>query len=458
MMKPTDGPSTTSRLPSFLDTSEDGGGTDPAAAHEVVNEDAEAPADGSDPAATTGEFDDGGLVDAPMDGSDATIAEPAPTVPRRQRARARTRRAGGGGIAALATAFAGAGLAVAAVPSLGDTLPPFVHAPSLIVLATVLFTGAICIRRIGALRNELDDQEERRAEANAALLEDIQRLLPAQTDTSGLQHLRLAMQRQDEKVNNLTKAIKMYGKPLMEIASQCAEINGGVAQTKTAVEGIAEATRQSTSRLEAQLRAPAAGGKTDLGELPQKLGRLEVSVAAIAQRLEHSEMQKSVLRLEDGTRELRAEVQQLLKGDVVRQATTDLQKRLEQSTQSLSQGLQQLREGNLGELDAAVRQVLREVSGIATTVAQLQANVRAGARPAAATETTPAPVPAAVATTAPAPAQASAPAPAPVAATAPASGDAASSGAEAGGYQTGKRTVGSKNVLGAIAKLKQMKG
>ena len=42
----------------------------------------------------------------------------------------------------------------------------------------------------------------------------------------------IALERQDEKVNNLSKSLKMYGKPLMEIATQGNDIAAQVQQQK----------------------------------------------------------------------------------------------------------------------------------------------------------------------------------------------------------------------------------
>jgi uncharacterized protein YoxC len=282
----------------------------------------------------------------------------------------------------------------------------------------------------------------------------------------------MAVQRQDDKVNNLTRAIKMYGKPMMEIANQGTDLAGSVAAVKTLVEGGSESARQAMVRMETQLRTNQASHKQELGELQQsllklvtridqlntggdaglaplqqKLGQLEVSIAAIAQRLEDSEVRKSLLRLEEVASKERDTLQQLLRGDAVRQASTELQGQIDKTTRGLTEGLAQLRDNNLGGIETAVREIQREVSGVATSLSQMNAAMKNGMRPATAAAPTPTVAPAAPA------APTGTPSAAPAATATP---TAAASG-EGGGYQTGTRATPSKNVLGAIAKLKQMK-
>jgi BioD-like phosphotransacetylase family protein len=109
------------------------------------------------------------------------------------------------------------------------------------------------------------------------LQESLQFLVAAQQATAAkapaageeLQHVLITLQRQDEKINNLTKAIKMYGKPLMEISGQGTELAGSLAQIKTAVEAAAEVGRQANHRLESQLRSTG----TPKQELASTAGR-----------------------------------------------------------------------------------------------------------------------------------------------------------------------------------------
>jgi len=353
----------------------------------------------------------------------------------------------------------------------------------LFVCGMVLAGAGASLRRTAGLQRNLDAAEERRRVEAETLNQNLHGLLSARTTSDeptantgqDLQYVLLALQRQDEKLNNLTKAFKMYGKPLMEIANQGTDLAGAVSTVKNMVEAGGESSRQALLRMESQLKSPA--GKQELADLQnnmlqmvkkvdalaanapavavaplqQQVGRLEVGIAAIAQRLEDSEVRKSLLRLEEKAQKDRETLQELLRGERVQKVGAELQEKLERATRGLTDGISQLREGNLGGLENAVRDIQREVAGVATTVAQINAAVKNGARaPMAAAAVAPAP-------TAPAASQAST---APTA-DKPAAGAAAATEkptGEAGGYQTGSRSSGGKNVLGAIAKLKQMKG
>lgn len=355
----------------------------------------------------------------------------------------------------------------------------------LFVCGMVLAGAGASLRRTARLQQNLDAAEERRRAEAETLNQNLHGLLSARTSGDepaanagqDLQYILLALQRQDEKLNNLTKAFKMYGKPLMEIANQGTDLAGVVSTVKNLVEANGESSRQALLRMEAQLKSPA--GKQELADLQnnmlqmvkkvdalaanapsvavaplqQQVGRLEVAVAAIAQRLEDSEVRKSLLRLEEKAQKDRETLQELLRGERVQKVGAELQEKLERATRGLTDGISQLREGNLGGLENAVRDIQREVAGVATTVAQINAAVKNGARtPVAAPATAPAP-------TAPAASPASTASSAEKPAAGPAAAPAAEKPAgEAGGYQTGSRSSGGKNVLGAIAKLKQMKG
>ncbi|MBX3464332.1 MAG: hypothetical protein KF830_14265 [Planctomycetes bacterium] len=378
--------------------------------------------------------------------------------------------------ALLPTAFDGSPLAT--------TLLRFgLGGPTWIVLGAVLLTGGTLLRRLSSLPRGTtptpNDDWSRTAQESLQFLVAAQQASNERPPAAGeeLQHVLMAMQRQEEKINNLTKAIKMYGKPLMEIASQTTDLAAAVTQTRAGLEGRTDTIHAALERLEARtgdddatrtrhaelrdaLHVVAADvdklAKRPAGPalepLQQQLGRLEVAVTALGQRLESSEVQKSLLRLEEATQKAREEVQQL-RGDGLGKATTQLQDRLDKATKGLADGLQQLRDGNLGGLESGVRELQRELHGVATAVAQIQAAVRTGARPAPVAPVAPVAPAATSAASAPTPAAAPAPAPAPVAA--PAGGHKADDGNA--GYKTGTRASSGKNVLGAIAKLKQMK-
>jgi hypothetical protein len=422
-------------------------------------------------------------------------APPTPTTPRastRRESRHTPRRARGAGAMAgtlgVAALLAAAGLGFAnPASSLVVGLTRFgVQPTTLLVSGCVLLGVGATRRRTAEVQVRLDDIAAARTEENATLHDHVQQLVQhsngqGQAPVAGeeLQHMLVLLQRQDEKLANLTKAIKMYGKPLMEIAAQGTELAGTLAQVRTAVDAGQETARQSGVRLENALRSSApkqefvdlheavrelgstvealagrAAPSLSLEPVQQHLNRVEVAVQSVAHRLDDSEVRKSLLRLEDSTARAREEMQTLLRGETVQRATGELQQRLDLATTRLADGIKELRDGNLGGLETAMREIQREVAGVATTVAQIQAAVKAGARPAAATASAPAPAAATPGAAGQAPSAAATPAAPTAAPAAPASGGADA----AGGYQTGTRSSGGKNVLGAIAKLKQMKG
>lgn len=465
-------------LPSFLDSSADTDTTGVETLAETIDEPTDADGVAADDTVATDET--AAVTEEPPAAESTPPAEESP----RQRDRRPARPTGGSlalGLGLVALMGAPASLFVPTLATYGFT-------PNLLfVLGALLAAAGMTQRHVGRMQQRLDEAENRRrADATAVnqnlqlLVDDSQRdKVPAQGEE--LQQLMLQLQRQDEKINNLTKAIKMYGKPLMEISEQSTEVTSTLATVKHQVDGASDTTRKALEGLATQVRGAATGkdladisaavkqlaARVDstagtksptfsLEPLQQQLGRLEVSVAAIAQRLEDNEVRKSLLRLEEATQKGRDTLQELVKGDGIRQAADRLQNRVDTATKSLADGLAQLRDGNLGGLETAVRDIQREVTGVATTVAQINATVKNGLRPtnvAAPAAATPSPAaPAPAPTAAPAPATAT---PAPTTAAAPAA--AAADAAGAAGYQTGTRTSGGKNVLGAIAKLKQMK-
>ena len=476
MKNPSDSRTRTDDLPSFLHSTED-------ADTRTETVDGTSTDDATDPAAPNAlaTEQEGAADEAVPDAAVATEVDPAPVTGRRSRTVVRTTPRGGTGSMLLGGGMLVTAVVLALLPNREATLAGLgrfgVEPASLLVAGLVLVLAGVNRRRLGTLQEQIDQTRNHDADTTTSLRESLQFLVDAQHASNErppaageeLQHVLIALQRQDEKINNLTKAIKMYGKPLMEISGQGTELAGSLNQAKTSIEAGNDAASKAFARIETQLKSQAAPGKEfaelaaavqkvgaavdalqkkgnagpSLEPLQQQVGRLEVSVAAIGQRLEDSELRKSLLRLEDTTQKARDDMQQLLRGENLQKATTQLQDRLDKATGRLTEGLTQMRDGHLGGLETSIREIQREVSGVATTVAQIQASVKAGARAAAA----------------PAPAAAAAPAPAPTpertpAATTPATPAADSAGT---GYQTGTRSSGGKNVLGAIAKLKQMK-
>ncbi len=416
-------------------------------------------AEGDDENATFGEgdFDSDEFDDEDHDDDDDDDDDVAPEPRRSRSSRTRTRRSrrtaapqtSGGGLATgfgIVLLIGGIGLGFAAAAQ--QNVAQFGLTPTTLIVLGGVALGVGSVRRgLGKLhQGMLDSQEQSASELEAQVSEVVEQLeqratpdLPQEGLTGDVQHVLLALQKQDEKTNNLTKAIKMYGKPLMDIANHGTELAAALAQLKTEVETHGENAKKAWTHIDKQVRA--SGGEAAL----EKLGKFEVAIQALSQRLEESA--KTLIRVEEAAGKSNEQLQQLSRGESVEAAAKSLADQLDQATNNLQGSMSDLRDGNLGELDTTVRGIQRDVATVATAVSQIQAAIKSGAtaRPA------PTSAPAAAANggaSAPAP---SAPAPAAV-------GGGGGDGEESAGYSTGKRRSGGKNVLGAIAKLKQMKG
>lgn len=388
----------------------------------------------------------------PEDDDDETYEEPVASAPRSSRSRYQppTARLAGGMSITLGAALTITGLVTAALPAATAALAAVIAPQTITLLGLAVFAIGTSQRRTSRLQQRLQALESQRTSADDELRDTLAEILDGQgnqqsnnSEVDNIQQLMLSLQRQDQKINNLTKAIKMYGKPLMEIAGQGSELAGSVANVKALVEGGTESTRQAVNRVEQLTRT--GSGKTELGNLPTQIEKLQVSVAAIAQRIEDTEVRKSLVRVEDATKQLATQLEALQRGENVKAATSELQTSLDQATTGLQEGLKQMREGNLSGLETSVKDIQRELAGLATSMSQVQAAVKNGVQT---TTSSPKAAPA-TATAAPATSMNNASAKAT---------SATNDDKEGSGYGTGKRKSGGKNVLGAIAKLKQMKG
>lgn len=398
MNRPSDTRSSSKNLPSFL-------GPD---ANETPEEQGMA-LDGHDAAThyEDGESEDMGEEDYGADGDNAYDA-PEASAPRTTRRRSQfqsVKLAGGLGMMFGATLTI-TGLITAALPAATAALAAVIAPQTITLVGLAVFAIATSQRRTSRLQQRLQALETNRNSADDELRDTLAQILHGQDSqemnaaADDTQQLMLSLQRQDQKINNLTKAIKMYGKPLMEIAGQGTELAGNVAHVKALIEGAAESTRQNVNRVE------------------------------------------------DATTQLATQLETLQRGENVKAATTELQQSLGHATTGLKKGLEQMREGNLAGLETSVKDIQRELAGLATAMSQVQAAVKSGAH---------------VAANAPqaAPVQAADSA----AATTPNSANTSNHAApaasvddnDASGYTTGERKSGGINVLGAIAKLKRMK-
>jgi archaellum component FlaC len=348
------------------------------------------------------------------------------------------------------------GLVTAALPAATAALAVAIAPQTITLLGLAVFAIGTCQRQTSRVQQRLQALETGRNAADDELRNTLAQILQGQRgqdthagEIDDAQHLMLSLQRQDQKINNLTKAIKMYGKPLMEIAGQGTELASNITQVKTLIETASESSKESASRIEQIIRSDE--GNADLGDLTAQIVKLQVSLAAMSQRIEDTEVRKSLGRVEDATTLLATQLETLQRGENVKAATTELQQSLSQATTGLKDGLEQMRQGNLTGLETSVKDIQRELSGLATAMSQVQAAVKNGAPVTpTATQTAATPTPAmAGKTTAP---------------SAEMRNDAASTDttadntpAEGSNYTTGQRKSGGEGVLGAIAKLKSMK-
>ena len=251
-------------------------------------------------------------------------------------------------------------------------------APSLLTVGAVAVSLGFARRRIGQLHQRLEQTEHARSCRDDDLEQRLDLLLdraaatadPAANDQQ-VERLLLALQRQDQKINNLTKATKMYGKPLMEVATQTND--------------IAAALERSA--------AEAGGGATDFAAASSRIDDVADATVAVRRQL--------------------GEVLEQLRGGAEQQRREDeLRAQLAEAS----------------DMESCVRDIRREVTGLAASLVKVhEALARGGDAPARAGHRTEAP-------------------PVPAAPTEPAD------------YATGERKSGGQNVLGAIAKLKQLKG
>jgi hypothetical protein len=469
--------------------------------------------------------DDGAATDAAAD------AEPEAEVPVLRDRRRRDRRAppkppAGGRLLrmfGLLCLFAGVVTTVlASQGALPATLPQYGVDPAvLLALGAVAFVIGVVRRQTALAQTQLAAMAQQQQGEQTDLQANVQWLVEQQhahlerppAKGEELERVLEVLHRQDEKLGNVSKALKMYGKPLMEIANQIADVSAQLAQLKGQVEALVGSLPAAFAQLEASARAEpvdlgpleqqtgelaqdlrktltAFGEKLPssqaLQQLQQQLVRVEASVQATSQRLDDSEVRKSLVRLEDTSKAHGKKLEEVARQEALQSESQRLERQLDNSIGKVQAAVEQVRSKHLGGLENTVRDVQRELSSLATSVAYIQQAVKGGARVAAAPATpvahaapaAPAPThtppaahaaPAAapyhaepVAHAAPAAAAAHAAPPAAAAAAAPATpiDTKGLNDAQAGVAQnkTGARAASGKNVLGAIAKLKKMKG
>ena len=337
-----------------------------------------------------------------------------------------------------------------AVPALSTLIGKGLLAgTSLLAAGIVLLAAAGCERRQHeSSAMESQRREEALAELGAGVDELVahQRALaerPPQNDTEALERATLAIQRQDEKIANLSKALKMYGKPLMDISQQTTEIGqlvGDLGQTLQATKTI---TEQGPTRVETVLRAQLDGFESrQTAHLRQSE---EIATSARTQ-------QQNLLQLQKDSRDAiqrHLALEQLVHGleKQIAGVTQGIEKLASMKPSDDDKSLTQLDKKLTEVREALLQQFKRDMAGVQTQIARVHAvaqNVATNAAPAAAQST---PVPAE--------------APVAISGSAMASTSTSEPGAIGPGGLAqsiaGEKKTESKNVLGAIAKLKNMR-
>jgi ABC-type transporter Mla subunit MlaD len=439
--------------------------------------------------------------------TDESLAETEPAT-RRRRARSSAKatesqaRSEKTGIGAMVGAACLMGGIVATVLQSSSSLTTSLRsvgldAPVLLTIGAVLFVLSVVRRQHTLAQARYEQLAQAQNEKESELQGSVQYLVeqhqlsterpPAEGEE--LQRVLLALERQDEKVGNLTKALKMYGKPLMEIAQQGNDLAAQLQQQKQQIEAIQATMQQGLAKVESaakslsvdltpleqsfqKLAADLKQAITAVAEkapqdpqLMQALQRVETSIASIGKRLDDGDMKQSLTRLEDTSKAYGQKLERLANQDTLHEEMQRLERVVDTTVGKLTNTVDQVRDKDLGGLENSVREIQREVTGLANSVASIQQAIRTSAQQKA-----PAMAAASVAhEAAHAPSQSPSPAPAgnhePAAHAQPTTGNApaapgSSSDAQAGVAEnrTGTRAASGKNVLGAIAKLKQMKG
>lgn len=371
----------------------------------------------------------------------------------------------GHAVGVLLLAAAGVLAMLPAAAEAGSALTRAGFSPGVLaLLGAVALAAAMLMRRNGTAADRLEWALEQQAAAQESIRQSVDGLVEHASAGIGgaagddLARVGAALQRLDEKINNITKAVKMYGKPLMEIATQGSDTLAILGQVRTQADGLLQVVKLGFQRVE------EAGKAVDGERIEQELRRLGAQVARVeaidAQitrleaevragfaRADDGELRRNLLRLQETTQQGFERIAGADGGE--REAVAQrVEQNIRVATDQLQAAIAGMRDGRTEAIDAGVRGLQQELAGIATTLSRVQQAVQAGA--AARSVAAPAIAPAAAASE-PAPA---APPPAAAMAAEPA-GDAQDGVAQ---NVTGERKTTGRNVLGAIAKLKQMKG
>jgi hypothetical protein len=373
--------------------------------------------------------DDGDLSTADVDldgGGDGTDQVEEPRPPRISRSRRRREETPPDCVAAIALGWivglAGLGLTIAGIAAPAAMMPIFerlsaahLTPPDLLVLGGVLGALGMLRRQFAGAANRPDDDDGR--------LAHIERCVDFLTEQTGahsgsgsgsgdLHQVLVALQRQDEKINNLTRATKMYGKPLIDISTQVSELvskSVEIENESRAVRELSEGLTKALGTTEANLLVAIESAQSTAEPVTTQLADLLLTTRRIGTQLQ--ELQE---RLYD-----------------------DLTHRFEETRRHVADAVQKLidrprAEPGADDVTPVLQSLHREVAAIATTLARL-ANAPAPTRSAA---------PATTAHASPTPSSG------------PPAGEAPTGLAQS---IAGERQASGKNVLGAIQKLKKLR-
>ena len=378
--------------------------------------------------------------------------------PRQPRRRATSPRGFLSGIAVAVGAIAAiAGLFTTVVPEATQLLNGLIAPETITIIGLAIFVFATSHRHTSKLQHRLLENELHSTNADNEMRDTLIQITRRQSgfefdngESPDLQQMMLALQRQDQKVNNLTKAMKMYGNPLMEIASQSTELAGSSAQIKALIENSGQSTNEAISRLEKLIGYGTNATGSD--KLPDQLGKLQAALEAMSQQPQDPELGKSFTRVENAINNLSVQIQQQRRDEP---HTTELQQSLQKAISEFSKGISEMRDSTQGKLEKSIREIQRDLTGLTAGISQIQSTLKASPKESAnSSRATP------EANFDLQPADRS-----PIKEpkdeqgklTHGTSGPCLAGKSDENGYSTGTRKSSGKNVLGSIAKLKQMK-
>ncbi|MBI5853356.1 MAG: hypothetical protein HZB39_20290 [Planctomycetes bacterium] len=345
------------------------------------------------------------------------------------------------GLAALALGGLSSMLDGAARQMLVDLTEFGIGPRSLVVAGIALFTVGL-VQREFARRAATETRRYQGLDRSLRLIADVVNIKSAST-APPTDALRAEFDRLDEKIANLTRATKLYGTPLLEISNQVSDL----ANRLQDVLAIEPKLREAIGEIGLQLAGERSGGVAD-GAIT------ELKHAVEGSRDRAVEAGTLAKRAADAVDELQLElmtVMQSAQEDLRRAIGDDLAKACRTIDAATAQAGGTGGTPDLGPLTQSLAQIQRDVTALATVVARLeQRPAQVAAAPPSTAQSSP--VTPMGSTLAAAPPETPAAAAATPATASTGAGDANAT------KIAGARQTNNKNVLGAIAKLKSMRG